>query len=313
MSRPPSSRGAGLALAATLAGVVLGVQSPLTSSAQLTDSQSLAGNILTTRAACAAGPTYAAAVLAANPTFYWRIGERTPPAVTSVNDATSNNLDGTVRGTGLTFGIATLGLIQCEDTYAVRFPGGAASTQFIVQQNAVPNPDTFTVSAWIRTNSTRGGWILGMGSARWGTSTNRDRVLYLQRNGRPSFAVGIAPRTILAGATSVNNNLPHLLVGTLDPSGMSLYVDGVRVAFNPSVTTGATFTGNEPADQPPPAVPATPNGYGYWRVGYDSTTGLGPSVPSRSQLLGRIDEIAVWQNTALTPSEVTDLYARNHW
>jgi hypothetical protein len=313
MSHPQWPKGAALVVGASLAGIALGLQSPLTSTAQLTHAQTLGGNVVATRSACAGGPSYAAAVLAADPTFYWRIGERTPPAVTAVDDATTNNLDGTVRGSGLTFGTATPGLIQCEDTYGVRFPGGAASTQFIVQQGAVPNPDTFTISAWIRTNTTRGGWVLGMGSARWGTSANRDRVLYLQRNGRPSFAVGISPRNILAGTTPVNDNQPHLLVGTVAPSGMSLYVDGVRVAYDSTVTAGAYYTGNEPADQPPPAVAATPDGHGYWRVGYDSRTGLGPVVPSRNQLLGRIDEIAVWQTRALTASEVADLYARNHW
>jgi hypothetical protein len=177
----------------------------------------------------------------------------------------------------------------------------------------VPNPNTFTLSAWIRSTSSRGGWIVGMGGSRWGSSTNRDRVIYLQRNGLPTFSVGIGPRSVIAGTTPVNDGQRHLLVATLGPAGMALYVDGTQVASDPSVTTGATYTGNGPADPTPPTNPATPNGYGYWRVGYDSTAGLGPVTPTRDQLAARIDEVAVWQNRQLTSAQVTGLYAGNHW
>ena len=47
---------------------------------------------------------------------------------------------------------------------------------------------------------------------------------------------------------------------------------------------------------PPPAVLPTADGFGYWRVGYDSTAGLGPSAPTRDQIDARIDEVAVWQD-----------------
>jgi hypothetical protein len=36
-------------------------------------------------------------------------------------------------------------------------------------------------------------------------------------------------------------------------------------------------------------------------------------TPTRSQLGGQIDEIAVWQSIALTAQEVSDLYASDHW
>lgn len=309
----PRSRRARLALAATLAGSALALPAIVTTAGQLTASSTVGGNSVTTRAACVGGPLYAQAVSALNPSFYWRVAERTPPAVTQLADTTTNNLNGTVRGTGLTFGVANVGQIACDNTYSVRFRGQAADNGFVVQQTAVPNTDTFTLSAWVRSTSTRGGWIVGMGSARWGTSTNRDRVLYLQRNGRPTFSVGIAPRRVIEGPTAVNDGNPHLLVATLGPAGMVLYVDGVQVAANPSVTAGASYTGNEPADQPPPAVPATPDGFGYWRLGYDSTAGLGPVTPTRNQLAARIDEVALWQSTQLGASAVNGLYAQNHW
>lgn len=313
MSPRPWPRSVAFGAAALLTGAAAVATAPLTATAQLTDAATVGGNTITTRAACPAGPLYAAALLAENPSFYWRFAETAPPAVTTVADATTNGTDGTVRGAGLSFGSATPGLIHCDDTYGVELPGTPASMQFLVQPTAVPNPDTFTVSAWVRTSTPDGGWVIGMGSTRWGTSANRDRVLYVQSNGQPAFSVGIGPRAVLEGAVAVNDNQPHLLVGTLGPAGMALYVDGVQVDADATVTAGAVYTGNEPADQPPPAVPATPDGYGYWRVGYDSTAGLGPAVPANDQLAGRIDEVAVWQNRALTAGDVAGLFAQNHW
>lgn len=307
------SRVGSLTLGAGLCVLALAGPNVVATSGVMTGSVTVGANTVGTRAACAAGPSYPVAVLALNPSFYWRIPERTPPAVTSVSDATPNNLPGTVQGTGLTFGTASAGLVDCEDSYSVRFPGNAASRQFLVQRTAVGNTDTFTLSAWVRTSSTRGGWVVGMGGSRWGTSTNYDRVIYLQRNGRPSFSVGIGPRTSIFGTTSINDNQPHHLVATLSSAGMALYVDGALVASDPTVTAGAFYTGNGPADPTPPANPATPDGFGYWRVGYDATTGLGPVTPSRSQLGGQIDEVAIWQSTALTAGQVADLYASDHW
>ena len=308
------SRVGSLTVGAGLCVLALAGPSVVSTSGVMSGSVTLGGNTVGTRTACSGGPSYPAAVLALNPSFYWRISEQSPPAVTAVSDATVNNLVGTVQGAGgLTFGPTSAGLIDCEDSYSVRFPGNAGSRQFLVQRTAVANPNTFTLSAWVRTNSTRGGWVVGMGGSRWGTSVNHDRVIYLQRNGRPSFSVGIGPRTAIFGTTAINDNQPHHLVATLSGAGMALYVDGQLVASDPSVTAGASYTGNGPADPTPPANPDTPDGFGYWRVGYDATTGLGPQAPTRSQLGGQIDEIAVWQSTALSAQEVSDLYASDHW
>lgn len=313
MSRTPWSRVTGLALAGTLAGLTVTAQSPLTSAALLTDVAHVKGNHIGTRAACVGGPLYAAAVLAASPSFYWRLGEQPPPAVTSVTDATSNGVTGTAAGSGLTFGGSGPGLISCDDTGDVDLSGLPNGDGFVVAPTAVANTDTFTLSAWVRTGSNRGGWVVGMGSARWGTSSHRDRVLFIRDDGRPSFTVGIGPRTVVTGPDPVNDDQPHLLVATLGPAGMVLYVDGTAVASDASVTSGATFTGNEPTDQPPPLVAATPDGFGYWRVGFDDASDLGPGAPSRNQFNGRIDEVAVWQNRALSATAVSGLYDQNHW
>jgi len=301
-----------------LGGGLLGAALLLSSTASFSPSlavfggtTSMTAGTVKTRAACASGTAYPAAVLSQSPTFYWRFAEAPPPAVTSVADATPLALNGTPQGSGLTFG--SPGLLACDTTSSMRLAGAAASTGFVVQRTAVPNTDVFTLVAWVRTSSTRGGWVLGMSGARWGTSANRDRVLYLQPNGRPTFSVGIGPRHTIYGPVPVNDGQPHMLAATLGPDGMKLYVDGAQVASDASVTQGAQYTGNGPVDPTPPANPSTPDGYGYWRIGYDSVAGLGPVTPTRNQLAGRIDEVAVWQNRALTSGNVSSLFAQNHW
>lgn len=311
MPSTPWSRTSGLALALALAGLAVTVPAPLTSRAQLTDTRSVDGNTVSTRAACPGPPLFPAAVLAAAPTFSWRFAE--PDPVTTVIDATGDGPDGVVvGGAGLTFGPATAGLIQCEDTHGLALDGQPTSDGFVVQPTAVPNPDTFTISAWVQSGSTGGGWVLGMGSARWGVSSQRDRVLFVDANGQPAFAVGIAPRTILTGPV-VTDGQPHLLVGTLGSDGMALYVDGLPVASDSGVTAGAQYTGSEPTDPPPAVAPPTPDGHGYWRAGYDATADLGPAAPTHDQFDGRVDEVAVWEGRALSATEVADLYAQNHW
>lgn len=312
MSPTPWSRSSRLLVAAALAGLAATLPAPMTSTAQLTDARTVDGNQIATRPACPGGaPFLPAAVLAASPTFYWRFAESAP--VTTVVDATGDGPDGMVADPdGLTFGPGTPGITACEDTFGVALDGQPASDGFVVQPTAVANPDTFTISAWVQTGSSGGGWVLGMGSARWGASSQRDRVLFVDANGQPAFAVGTAPRTVLTGP-AVNDGQPHYLVGTLGPAGMALYVDGLPVASDSGVTAGAQYTGSEPVDPPPPVTPATPDGFGYWRLGYDTAVDLGPAAPAQNQFDGRIDEVAVWEGRALSASEVAGLYAQNHW
>ena len=54
----------------------------------------------------------------------------------------------------------------------------------------------------------------------------------------------------------------------------------------------------------------TPDGEGYWRVGWDSVAGWGLTDAG---LDGVIDDAALFENRVLTPAEVAGLWAANHW
>ena len=119
--------------------------------------------------------------------------------MTTVTDSSSNGTDGSAKGAASRSDRRNDGLIECDDTYSAAFDGSITSDGFLVQPTAVMNPDIFTISAWVRTSSNQGGWILGMASARWGTSVNRDRVLYLQSNGQPGVLCRDRPSNDVGG------------------------------------------------------------------------------------------------------------------
>ncbi len=122
-------------------------------------------------------------------------------------------------------------------------------------------PNTLTVEAWFKTTSTQRRQDRRLrqqvdAAAR----RSYDRAIYLDNSGRVTF--GVYPgayRTITSG-TGFNNGQWHHVVGTLSPSGMSLYVDGVRIGTRADTTSAQTYNG-------------------YWRVGGD-TVGSWPNAGS---------------------------------
>ncbi|NHB84223.1 PKD domain-containing protein [Tessaracoccus sp. HDW20] len=78
-------------------------------------------------------------------------------------------------------------------------------------------PDTFSVQAWIRTNSTQGGRIVGFGDLQTGNSGHHDRHLYMTNDGRVVFGVRArdgSNRTVASGA-SFNDNDWHMVTATM--------------------------------------------------------------------------------------------------
>ena len=144
------------------------------------------------------------------------------------------------------------------------------------------NPTTYSEELWFRTTTTNGGKLIGFGNAATGTSSNYDRHVYMENDGRLTFGVWTGSTNTITSSASYNDGAWHYMVATQSAAGMALYVDGALVGTNPQ-TAAQSYTG-------------------YWRVGGDTTWGPQPWFE------GDIDEAAVYP-FALTQQQVVDHYS----
>ena len=194
----------------------------------------------------------------------------------------AGNNDGTA-GAGVTRGAA--GAIAGDTDTAATLDGtdnGRVSTA-----TSLSGPSTFTAQAWIKTTSTRGGKILGFGDSATGTSSNYDRHLYMDNSGKIFF--GVYPGAVKTVRTtgSYNDGQWHQVVGTLGQGGLSLYVDGVKIATDPTVTGAQNYSG-------------------YWKIGGDNLRGW-TNQPSSANFAGSIDDVSIYP-TQLTDQQVVDQF-----
>src|SRR5690606_7159070 len=143
---------------------------------------------------------------------------------------------------------------------------------------------TFTVEAWFKTTTNRGGKIIGFGSSSSGNSATNDRSVYMDNSGRIRF--GATRTTVLTSGTGYNNGQWHHVVASMGPSGIRLVLDGNQVGANSSIKTAGYY-------------------WGYWRVGGDQLSSW-PSRPTSNSFAGTLDEVAVY------PTELTVAQAANH-
>ena len=139
----------------------------------------------------------------------------------------------------------------------------------------------------MKTTSTAGGKIIGFSNLPVGTSNFFDRHVYMDNAGRIFYGVYNGANRTLNTTKSYNDGQWHQIVATLGPDGMTLYVDGLRVAKRTDTTTGRAISG-------------------FWRVGGDSLSGW-TSRPTSMYLAGSIDEVSIYP-TALTKDQVLEQY-----
>ncbi|MGW6175025.1 PKD domain-containing protein [Arthrobacter sp. NPDC055138] len=168
---------------------------------------------------------------------------------------------------------------------AASFSGAATAT--IATRNFAEAPDTFSVETWFQTTSTSGGKIVGYGNTRTGDSGSYDRHVWMDNSGRLWFGTWLGYAATVNSSKSYNDGQWHQLTATLGSKGMSLYVDGVRVAERSDVTSGQKYGG-------------------YWRLGGDNLNGW-PNQPSSSRFTGNLDEVAIYP-AALDRLTVADHY-----
>ena len=225
---------------------------------------------VTVAAGTTAQRSYAATVKADGASNHWSLGER---AGSTVAYDSVGGSDLTVNG-GIGLGQAG-GIAQDADTAANTY---GSNTGFLATKTPVLGPQTFSVEAWFTTTTRAGGKIVGFGSSATGTSANHDRAVYMDTAGRLNFGLWPGATRVVTSPKAYNDGRYHHVVATVDASGMKLSVDGQLVASRTDTTSG----------QP---------GYGYWRIGGDSTW-------SGAQFFsGRVDEVAVYPQ-ALTAAQV---------
>ncbi|MEU6215463.1 LamG-like jellyroll fold domain-containing protein, partial [Streptomyces sp. NPDC047023] len=154
-----------------------------------------------------------------------------------------------------------------------------------------PVGNTFSVETWFKTDTTRGGKLVG-----FGYNSNRvaklafDKHIYMTNGGRLVFSVykNQQPQSIISAPSKVyNDNKWHHVVGTQGPGGMALYVDGQKQGTLP-VTSNDNF-------------------WGYWSIGGDFLPGGWPLRPTSEIFAGQLDETAVY------PSALTEAQVKKHF
>ncbi len=228
-------------------------------------------------------PAYSAGVLADGAESYWRLGDS---GGTRAVDLGPDFRDAALQS-GVTFGAA--GALSGDPDKAATFSGN--STGWAATNSFGTAPSTFSTEAWIKTNTTRGGKIVGFGSSSTGASYTRDRHTYMLNNGRISFGISTPAlvNQVITTPSAYNDNKWHHVVSTFGSGGMALFVDGTRVASRSDVTSAYDYKG-------------------FWRIGGDSLSGW-PSRPSSDYLAGSIDEAAVYP-TVLSNTQISQHHTR---
>jgi hypothetical protein len=215
----------------------------------------------------------------ANALFAYPLNEAS--GSTTAVDAASGSYPGTYRG-GMT-----------SDTTSTRAcprdPGGAYvldGSDFVTNALQAQGPATFSTEVWFKT-TVKGGKLIGFGNSQSGSSSAYDRHTYVSTTGQLAFGTYNGGYQTITSSANVADGAWHHVVATMSPStGMTLYLDGARVAGN----TGFT---------------APESNSGYWRIGYDNTSGW-PNAGS-NYFVGSMRFAAVYK-TALTATQVKNHY-----
>ena len=221
---------------------------------------------------------YGKAVVQSDATSYWRVDETSG---TNAADASGNGSDGTYSGGYTLNGPSAIGAVG--RSFSVD-----GSTGNLASANSTSGPNVYSEELWFKTDTTSGGKIIGFGNANNGLSGNYDRHVYMLNNGRLRFGVWNGQPDTVTSPNAYNDNQWHYLVATQGSAGMRLYVDGALVDSN-GVSTSQPYGG-------------------YWRVGGDNLGGW-PDQPSSMYFRGAIDEVAIYEGTALTAADVAAHYA----
>jgi len=216
----------------------------------------------------------------ANAVFAYALNEAS--GSTTATDAATGAYPGTYRGSMTSTNVSPQ---ACP-----RDAGGAytlnGSTSQLTNSLMAQGPSTFSTELWFKT-TVKGGKLIGFGNSASGSSSAYDRHTYVSTTGQLVFGTYNNGYQTLTSPANVADGAWHHVVSTMSPStGMTLYVDGARVAGNTAFTAPESNTG-------------------YWRIGYDNTSGW-PN-PGNNYFTGSMRFAALYK-TALTATQVKAHY-----
>ncbi len=232
---------------------------------------------------------YAQRIESDGPLFHLRYDE---DSGTFISDSSGNDEDFRLNGAAQ---YQVAGALPADPSTALSVPG---DDTYLVSEHRHDAPAQFSLETWFKTTATGGGKLIGFADSQQKPSVRFDKHLYMTSGGQLVFGTEGTPGTkqVITSPGSYRNGAWHYVVATQDDSGMTLYVDGTRVARN-SVTTNRA-------------------GSGYWRIGGDCLMGWPNdtgSVDVHQNCIprnwsGTLDETAVYER-ALSQTEVAEHYA----
>jgi hypothetical protein len=148
----------------------------------------------------------------------------------------------------------------------------SGSVAGVLTTNLQTPGNVFSLSVWFRATSQSVGQLISFGDSQSGHNGQSDRNIDIG-GGNLTFYVFPGHQVLLTATNFVADDLWHSAVVTLSGAGMRLYLDGVMVTNNASVTTAQAYSG-------------------YWQM---------------ARTYGDIDDVRIY-NRALSDSEVQQLY-----
>ncbi len=224
--------------------------------------------------------TYASVVRSHNPKLYWssRKTDGNSPWVQEVGATSTGTrrLDGRVAGGAVPDPASP---VRGDSSGSIKYDG---KNDYLWNDEYVAAPRVYSVEAWFKTRTSKGGTIIGYGNGRPKTNSGKrvpspegsfDRVVYLTNKGKVQFGVDPGSPVAIKSKSKYNDGRWHHVVATQNGSGMKLYVDGKKVAKRSTSSAGSYL--------------------GVWHVGGDNLAGF-PNEPRTSRFTGLIDEVAVY-------------------
>lgn len=226
--------------------------------------------------------TYSSLVLSSKPYAYYRLAEASG---TTLNDASGNSRNGTISAAGITY--AQTGAITGDSNKCLLFNGttGDASMGFNASNGA--GWTSFTVECWAKLATLSYSGSPAMIGNDTPISTNTGFLLQVNSNTNKNIVFALGDNSGHHGSANTGANFVwpsagswHHVVGTWDGSTITVYADGVNVKT-------ASF--------------AFPLGAGANNIGIGWQG-------ANSFWNGNLDEVAIYQNTVLSATQVLEHY-----